>query len=106
MSTTPTLAQINAAMAAVDAALQDTDITPELQTALDQLSNVLQGMYDATVAKTEQDLVDALAANNAELQALNTKVNELSAALDSASDTIQSVSNTVGTVASIIGALI
>jgi len=57
MPATPTLAQINAAMAAVNAASQDINIPGEMEDALNDLSNVLQGMQDAIIEKTEPDLV-------------------------------------------------
>lgn len=106
MPDTPTLAQVNAAMAAVTAALNDMNIPDGAEDILNDLSNILQSIQDAVIEKTEQDLVDALAANNDELQDLNKKICDLSDKLDSASATICKVSNTVGTIASIIGALI
>jgi ABC-type transporter Mla subunit MlaD len=106
MPNLPTLDQVNAAMAAVNTALQDMNVPPSFETTLNNLSNVLQGIQDAVIEKKEQDLVDALAANNDELQQLNKQISDMCKDLDQVSDTIRSVSNTVGTVASVIGALV
>jgi methyl-accepting chemotaxis protein len=106
MPNLPTLDQVNAAMAAVNTALQDMNVPVSFENTLNRLSNVLQGIQDAVIEKKEQDLVDALAANNGELQDLNRKINDMCKDLDHISDTIQSVSRAVGTVASVIGALV
>ncbi len=106
MPATPTLAQVNAAMAAVTAALNDMNIPDGAEDILNDLSNTLQSIQDAIIEKKEQDLVDALAADNSELQDLNQQICDLSDKLDSASETINKVSSTVGTIASIIGALV
>jgi len=51
-------------------------------------------------------LVDALAANNTELQALNKKINDLAGDLDKAAAAIQTVSTAVGKVAAAVAALV
>src|SRR5579872_800305 len=102
----PTLEQIGAAMDAVNAALQDATVPPAAETSLNQLSNVLQAMQDALIEKTEQDLVDALAANNQQLQNLVKTVNDMSENLDNASATLQKVSTTAGTVISVLSSFI
>ncbi|HEY4323828.1 MAG TPA: hypothetical protein VGN20_07570 [Mucilaginibacter sp.] len=102
----PTLEQVNAAMAAVDTALQDINISQDMEDALNDLSNVLQRIQNATIAGMQQSLVNALAANNADLQALNKKIADLSAELDRTAATFQSLSRTLGTVVSAVTALI
>ncbi|HEY4323816.1 MAG TPA: hypothetical protein VGN20_07510 [Mucilaginibacter sp.] len=106
MPTTPTLAQVNDAMAAVNAALQDMNVPENFEDALNELSNTLQGVQDAIIEQTEQALINTLAADNAELQALNQKIKDLCNDLDQTTATIKNVSTTVGTIASIIGALV
>ena len=93
-------------MDAVNAALQDATVPPAAETSLNQLSNVLQAMQDALIEKTEQDLVDALAANNQQLQNLVKTVNDMSENLDNASATLQKVSTTAGTVISVLSSFI
>ena len=106
MANTPTLAQVHAAMQAVNDALQDNTISEEMEDALNELCNVLQGMEDAIIQDTEEALVNALVDQNEQLQALNKKINDLACNLDTASEKIKSVSTTVGTIVSIVAALV
>lgn len=106
MANTPTLAQVHAAMQAVNEALLDNTISDEMEDALNELCNVLQGMEDAIIQDTEEALVNALADQNEQLQALNKKINDLASDLDVASEKIKSVSTTVGTIVSIVAALV
>ncbi|HEY2583184.1 MAG TPA: hypothetical protein VGI43_15335 [Mucilaginibacter sp.] len=106
MPKTPTLAQVNKAMAAVSAALQDMTVPEDFEDTLNELSNTLQGIQDAIIEQTQQVLINTLAADNAELQALNQKINDLCNDLDQTTATIKTVATTVGTVASIIGGLV
>lgn len=106
MANTPTLEQVHAAMQAVNDALQDNTISEEMEDALNELCNVLQGMEDAIIQDTEEALVNALVDQNEQLQALNKKINDLACNLDTASEKIKSVSTTVGTIVSIVAALV
>lgn len=106
MANTPTLAQVHEAMQAVNNALQDNTISEEMEDALNELCNVLQGMEDAIIQDTEEALVNALVDQNEQLQALNKKINDLACNLDTASEKIKSVSTTVGTIVSIVAALV
>jgi chromosome segregation ATPase len=106
MPNLPTLQQVNAAKAAVNAALQDMNVPVSFEETLNNLSNVLQAIEDAVIEKREQELVDALADNNEELQGLNSKINDMCKDLDHVATVIKSVSTTVGTVASVVGALV
>ena len=106
MANTPTLEQVHAAMQAVNDALQDNTISEEMEDALNELCNVLQGMEDAIIQDTEEALVNALVGQNEQLQALNKKINDLACNLDTASEKIKSVSTTVGTIVSIVAALV
>jgi len=102
----PTPDQINEAMSAVAAARQDPDVPAAVRTELEKMSNVLQDIQDALIEQTEQDLVDALTNNNAELVDLTKRISSLSADLNSTASTIQTVSTAVGTVVSVIAALV
>jgi hypothetical protein len=106
MANTPTLADVNSAMAAVTAALRDNSISSEMEDALNSLWNALQAMQDAIIEDTEKDLVTTLAAQNAELLQLNDKINKLASDLDKTSATINKVSTTLGTIISVIAGLI
>lgn len=105
-NTLPTPDQINEAMSAVATARQDPDVPPAIKTELEKMSNVLQDIQDALIEQTEQDLVDALSNNNAELVDLTNKISSLSADLNSTAATIQTVSTAVGTVVSVIASLV
>jgi paraquat-inducible protein B len=102
----PTLDQVNAAMDAVNTALQDPSISDPLQSSLQNASNVLQETQDSLINKSEQDLVDALSASNTQLATLSQQVNDEVTALGKVSADIQKAANAIGGLTSVLAAIL
>jgi len=102
----PTLDQVNAAMDAVNAALQDPSITDSMQSSLENASNVLQDTQDSLINKSEQDLVNALSSSNSQLTALSQQVNDEVTALGKVSAGIQKAANVIGGLTIVLAAVL
>lgn len=102
MAKNDTLAQVAEAIAAVEEALQDPNISDVLQRTLEKTSNQLQAIEDDIVFKAEQALMEALETDNKALEELNDDIDTLVDEMDHLTNTIQKVSNTVATVVSVI----
>jgi hypothetical protein len=102
----PTLNQVNTAMEAVNAALQDPSITNSLQCSLQNASNVLQDTQDTLINRSEQDLVDALSASNTQLAALSQQINDEVTALGKVSAAIQKAAGAIGALTGVLAAIL
>lgn len=102
----PTLEQVNAAMDTVNTALQDPSISDTMQSNLQNSSNVLQGIQDSLINKSEQDMVDSLSLGNAQLTALSQQINNEVTALGKVSADIQKAADAVGALTGIIASVL
>jgi ABC-type uncharacterized transport system fused permease/ATPase subunit len=105
-TTQQTLDQVDTAIAAVDAASQDTENTDAMQAVLDNASNTLQAIKDTIILNDEANWIATLQANNDKLSKLNDQIDELCKQLDKVTSTVKKVSNAVSVVVGAVTAVI
>jgi len=102
--------QINDALTALQSALADAanagPYSPDLEGTLDDITGLLQTMQNNLLTQSEQALLDALNANNAQLQKLNADIETYITSLGQTAATIKNVSNAIGIAVNVIGAVV
>jgi predicted component of type VI protein secretion system len=102
--------QINDALTVLRSALDDAaDAGPynaDLGETLDDITGLLQTVQNDLLEKSEQALLDALNANNAQLQKLNADIDKYVTSLGQTAVTIKKVSNAISIAVNVISAVV
>jgi len=102
--------QINDALTALQAALTDAlnagPYSQDLQDTLDNTTLQLQTIQNDLLAKSEQDLLDALSANNTQFKKLNADIDAYADSLHNAAVTVKKVSNAIAITVTVISAVV
>jgi len=102
--------QISDALTALQSALADAEnagpYSPDLEAALDDTTALLQTVQNNLLTQSEQALLDALNANNTQLQKLNDDIDKYIISLGQTAATIKTVSNAIGIAVNVISAVV
>ena len=102
--------QLNDALAALQSALADAEnagpYNQDLDEILDDITGLLQSVQNDLLTQSEQALLDALNANNVQLQKLNDDIDAYITSLGQTAATIKKVSNAICTAVNVISAVV